>query len=270
MALDYYYASRQSDRKKGQEGTFRKPQILTQNQKEKKITVISYRRLSWVLVLLGLVYLAWWILVSPVFSITKIEYASEPSERVKSRIETLKGKNIVFLRSNDLARQWEAEQPSIKALHIYRGLPHTLRVTVEERSKAFIWQTQGKSYLLDGSGVAYEEIISPEQNSFAIIDDNNLSVTLGKQIVSHDFVKNVQTLLDDLPGSIAEEGIKNIHVGETTFNITVVTGKDIKIFFDMTQPLDLQMEAVKKIYAENRGDVREYLDVRVIGKAYIK
>lgn len=270
MALDYYYASRQSDRKKDKEGGFRKPQVLTQSQKERTITIVSYRHLSFVLVFLGLAYLTWWLLASSIFSVEKIEYASEPSERIKTRVETLRGKNIIFIQPSKLARRWEAEQPSIKALHVYRGLPHTLRVVVEERSKAFIWQTQGKSYLLDGSGVVYEEVAAPEQNSFAIIDDNNVSVTLGKQIVSRDFVKNVQTLLDSLPALIAEEGIKNIHVGETTFNVTVVTGKDIKILFDMTQPLDLQMEAVKKIYAENRGDVHEYLDVRVISKAYLK
>ena len=269
MALDYYYASRQSERRK-KEGVLRKPQILTHSQKDKPIVVVSYRRLSFVLIFLGLSYLVWWLLVSSVFSVTKIEYLSEPSERIKARVETLKGRNIIFMRPAKLAQQWGVEQPSIKSFHIYRGLPHTLRVTVEERSKAFVWQTQGRSYSLDGSGVVYEEISSPEQNNFAIIDDNNLSVTLGGKIVSRDFVKNIQEVLDSLPSLIAEEGIKNIHVGETTFNIVVVTGKDIKILFDMTQPLDLQLEAVKKIYAENRGDVHEYLDVRVISKAYLK
>src|SRR3990167_223085 len=271
MAIEYYYASKKSDKKNKGREVYNQPQVLTAQTQEPTVTTVSMRRLSWVILALALGYVCWWLLYSSYFEVRYINYLQEPSERVKARIESLKGENIILMRPTKLARQWEVEQPSIKALHIYRGFPQTLRVAVEERSKAFIWQTQGKSYLLDASGVVFEEVPSPsDQNSFAIIDDNNVTLTLGQKITSEAFVKTVQSILDELQKYIGDEGIKNMHVSETIFNVTVVTGKDIKIMFDTTQPLDLQLEAVKKVYAENRGDVHEYLDVRVLGKAYLK
>lgn len=271
MGLDYYFAGQKRDKNDKRRESYREPQVLSAQEKVRKRTEIRYRLLPLVILLLAISYLSWWLFLSAYFDVAKIEYLQEPSERIKERIEQLKGRNIITLRPLKLASQWEIEQPSIKALRIYRGLPRTLKVAVEERSKAFVWQTQGKLYLLDASGVVFQEVLnSSDQSSFAIIDDSNVPVQLGQKITSDAFVKTIQEIIDKLPANINGETIASVHVSETIFNLAILTNQNIKILFDTTQPLDLQLEAVKKIYAENRGDVHEYLDVRVLGKAYLK
>src|SRR3989344_1651118 len=182
MAIEYYYASKKSDKKNKGREVYNQPQVLTAQTQEPTVTTVSMRRLSWVILALALGYVCWWLLYSSYFEVRYINYLQEPSERVKARIESLKGENIILMRPTKLAHQWEVEQPSIKALHIYRGFPQTIRVAVEERSKAFIWLTQGKSYLPAGPVVGFEEAPSPsDKNGFAIKADSNFALTRGKK-----------------------------------------------------------------------------------------
>jgi len=270
MAIDYYYTKRDDSKVKSAKS--RAPQILVEEKQEyKKHYIIDNKRLTIVIIVFAFIAIIWWIFISKIFIVQDIIYESEPSPNIKQRIEDLRGNNILLLQLSKLSREWQKDQPVIKSLHIYRGLPHTLRVGVEERNKAIVWKSNDNYYLIDSTGVVYEDSGSENKENFLpIIDDNNLDVILGTKIVSSDFVDFVKNLMDNISGKIGDETIKELHVGESIFNIEAITDKDINIKFDITQPLDLQLEALDYIYKEKRGDVKEYVDVRVIGKAYIK
>jgi len=272
MALDYFISNRKN-KKRETGSTSAPPQFFVQNEKHKnlKAVIIDYKRLTWVILVFGVALVIWWLLFSPTFLVKDIIYEHEVSEKIENKVESLKGENILLLQLSKLCAEWQKEQPVIKKLIIYRGLPHTLRVNIEERSKAMVWKTADNYYILDATGVAYEDAGKDmKENYMPIIDDSSIPVELGSKIVTADFVVSVQEIFDNITGKIGDETIKEMHVGESTFNVTVVTSKDIKIKFDITQPLDLQLEALDYIYKEKRGDIKEYLDVRVIGKAYIK
>ncbi len=262
MALEYFYLKRKKNEK---------PQKRRVEKRYDSHYEIDYVRLKWVVVIFSLSVLLWWFFASQVFIVKDIIYEGEPSEPIVEKIETLRGKNILLLKIDELIAGWQGELPIIKSLVIYRGLPDTLRVNVEERDKAIVWQSKEEYYFIDTSGVAYERAEGGKKESYLpIVDDSNINVELGNRIVSSDFVTTVQKIIDELPAKINNESIEEIHVGESTFSIAVLTSSNITIKFDITQSVNAQLEAVRYVYSEKRGDVKQYIDVRVLGKAYIK
>ncbi|HOE74439.1 MAG TPA: FtsQ-type POTRA domain-containing protein [bacterium] len=262
MALEYFYLRR----RKGEKMEKRRGEKRPNSRYE-----IDYVRLKWVVVFFSFAVLLWWFFVSQVFVVKEIVYESEPSEPVVEKIEALKGKNILLLKTEELVASMQKELPIIKRMAIYRGLPDTLRIRVEERDRAIVWQSKENYYFIDTSGVAYEHAEGGKKESYLpIIDDSGIAVELGNRIVSSDFVATVQKIIDELPAKINNESIEEIHVGESTFSIAVLTSDNVMIKFDITQAVDTQIEAVRYIYSEKRGDVKQYIDVRVLGKAYIK
>lgn|GEM_PF-1903339 len=205
------------------------------------------------------------------FIVTNITYTSEPSASVKEKIEALKGRNIYIVRTGKLIANIQKDQPSVKDMKIYRGLPNTLKVDTHERSEALVWLSNKHYYLIDVDGVAYKDLgTAPGETVLPIVDKNNLSVSLGQQIASRTFVEASQKLLDDMPSRIENEKIIELDIGESSFTLEVVTDKKVRLIFDIMQPLDLQLDAVNYLYKEKRGEIRTYADLRVLGKAYVK
>ena len=231
--------------------------------------IINSNRFACALFLYGAILLLWWLFSSQVFTVKNITYDKAPNENIKAELENLKGKNIITLQTSKLITKWQKEYPAIKYFRIYKGLPSTLRVNIEERSKALVWKSQDQYYLIDTSGIAYKKTSAKEAH-FAIVDDENLPVELGRQIVSADFISSAQNILDNVPDIIKDEKIVELHVAESSFSVDVLTGANIRLKFDITQSLPLQYEALKYMYKEKRGDVKEYIDLRVVGKAYYK
>lgn len=269
MSLDFYsHSNRQR-----QVAQKRAPQILVEQKPppSKKSWEINYGRLSFVLILYVCGVLVWWLFFSNMFIVTDITYTSEPSASVKERIEALKGRNIFLARTGRLIANIQKDQPSVKNMKIYRGLPNTLKVNTQERSKALVWLSNKHYYLIDVDGVAYKDLgTAPADTVLPIVDKNNLSVSLGQQIVSRTFVEASQKLLDDMPSRIGSEKIVELNIGESSFTLEVVTDKKIRLIFDIMQPLDLQLDAVDYLYKEKRGDIKTYADLRVLGKAYVR
>lgn len=269
MPLDFY--SQSDHEKKTQSHGSSQILIEQKTPPKKKEWEINYGRLSFVFVVYICGALAWWLFFSSMFNITTVTYEEEPSSSVKARIESLKGRNIFLVRTSQLIASIQKEQPSVKNMKIYRGLPDTLRVKTEERSEALVWLSQGHYYLMDADGVAYKDLgKAPSETVLPIVDKNNLKVKLGQQIVSTTFVEASQKLLDELPSKIGDEKITELDVGESSFTLEVVTNKKVRLIFDIMQPLDLQLDAVDYLYKEKRGDIKTYADLRVLGKAYIK
>lgn len=269
MPLDFYSQSNHDH----QVAQKRAPQILVEKKAppRKKEWDVDYGRLSFIFIIYICSVLVWWLFYSDMFRVTTITYTTEPSTSVKSKIEMLKGKNIFIVRTGKLISNIQKEQPSVKNMKIYRGLPDALRVNTEERSKALVWLSNKRYYLMDADGVAYRDLgVSPSETVLPIVDKNNLKVKLGQQIVSRSFVEAAQKLLDDMPSKIGSEKITELDVGESSFTLEVVTDKKIRLIFDITQPLDLQLDAVEYLYKEKRGDIKTYADLRVLGKAYVK
>jgi hypothetical protein len=221
-------------------------------------------------IILYIVATIYFIFFSPVFKIKHVIVEGEPSGDLNHQVEAFKGRNILFI--GNLANELKNKELDIKTVRIYRGLPDTIKISFSPREQAIIWSTDGKNYLIDEEGIDYKEISDQEKlglNLPIVIDRENVPIKLGAQAVSSQFLSTIKKLTENCFSKTQEE-VDRFEVGETTFQIEVITKSKIKIIFDTLRNIDDQLDTARDILTAHRAEIKEYLDVRVDGWVYYK
>ncbi len=230
----------------------------------------------------------WLLFFSPVFAVSDLLISGPATDDMLARFSQFRGQNIFLLHSERLEQELKLQYPHIKNITIFRGLPNALKIEIATRKEALVWSTGGKRFFIDFEGYPFaiaqesdrtlaealrEVVAQPEIQLSAdlplVTDTRNAPVKLGTPLVSPEFVTFVQTIYADFQPTI-DVALTAFKVGETTFQIEVATAENYVVFFDTTRKPTPQLTALKKILDTNRPSVKEYVDLRVIGKAYVK
>lgn len=249
---------------------FKQPKIYASTPKIKETfnkKIIFY--IVFVLVIIGLI--VWFFVFSPYFKIKKIVINGQLNSDVKTEIDKFYNQNILFFGVKKIESELAARQSSIKSLDIYKGIPDILKVKVNVRNPIITWKTQDKTYYIDESGIIFELNQNTDDlgNLPIIVDTKNAQVDLGKQTLSKEFINFI---LDTNKYFNTNTGasIKEFRINETTFQVEVVTDQGWRVYFDTTRSISNQLGALKKILAQYKDQIHEYVDLRVEGKAYYK
>lgn len=256
--------------KKPQRISFRQPKIYARTSQD-KITQIN-KGLVWLIIIItGLAALGWWLFYSNFFRIKNIEISGTLNEEVKQEIEKFRGKNILLFSITQLDKKLFTSQSSIEELNIIKGIPNTIKVEVLVRRPQIRWKTQDKIYFIDEQGIAFNlEGPNEELDKLVLVEDSrNLKIELGKKVLARDFVEFVKELPTKISESTQKE-IENIKINETTLHLEIQLRNSFRILFDTTGNLDEQIYLLKKIKEAHESDIKEYVDLRVEGKAYYK
>ena len=231
------------------------------NIKKSKIFKIS---VLFILIVVGLIYLFFY---SSVFNIKQIKIEGGTKE-LETFFDSYKNQNIILLNSGNVKNDLQEKYPEIPDIKLYRGLPHTLRIVVDWRTNKLIWQSQGKYYCVDNTGIAYSECLAIE-NMPIIKDNKDIDVTLNHQVVPENFINFISELEANF-GQIDNLKIVSFEVNETIFQVDVLTDKGWKVVFDTTRQAKGQTEALKTFLVDHEAEVTEYIDLRVEGRVYFK
>jgi len=251
-------------------------------QKTKRIAALIF-------VFVFAIGLFWLLFFSPVFAVSEILIEGPATEEIVAKFETFRGANIFRLDSERVEQELKASHPHLKRLAIFRGLPNALKVEVQTREEALVWESGGKRFLVDHDGYVFAEeekeldltltealsaiteqpTTQPYPDLPLVSDTRNAPLTVGTQLVSPEFVLFVDRIFHDFAPTTGIT-ISALRVGETTFQIEVLTTEGFVVFFDTTRKSDPQLVALKKVLDTYRGQVHEYVDLRVVGKAYLK
>jgi hypothetical protein len=178
--------------------------------------------------------------------------------------------NIFRINVDELESQIIKINPIIKDVVIYRGIPNALKIVVLEKTPIVVWVSGDNFYLLDDEGYVDKKINSDEfSDLIKIYDQKKISVKVGDQITSPDFIKFLQSIKSEFYNYTNLDLVK-FEVQETTFDLYVYTGAGFFVKFDTTRPVDKQLTDLKNIIIEHRGEIKEYVDVRISGWAYYK
>jgi len=207
------------------------------------------------------------ILFSPLFKIRNLEIVGIPSTDTKTYLESFKNGNIFLLKTGPIQQQLIDANPEFLSIKIFKGIPSTLRIVFEERIPKIIWKVGDQQYLVDDQGIAYKKLENPEILP-QIIDIKAISMGLLTQVSTSNFI----TFVTDAQNQVKVDDLKIDHfeVNDTIFQVDAITNKSIKIIFDTTHSLSDQNDAFVKVYSEHKNDIKEYLDVRVVGVVYYK
>lgn len=239
--------------------------------KRKEGFYISTKSIKFLIIFLLFGSLVYFLFLSSFFNLKNIIIEGEPDENLKTEIYKLKDKNILFIDQSELENKITKEYPINKSIIVYKGLPDSLKISIEKRSRFLIWQTGGKYFSLDDEGIAYEEMDSlPADNQVAVVDDRkNVPTILGQRIVVPEFIIFVKKALDIIP---AKAGVKiqNIGVEESTYHLFLKTSDGWQIIMDISKPIEEQNDDLNLILSKYKDQIREYIDLRVSGRVYYK
>jgi hypothetical protein len=235
----------------------------------------------WFFWLLGIAavigFVIWFFTSAPWLAVRDIRIEGEATDETKAEIEKLRGQNILWLSVTRPEAAIKEHQPAIEEIQILRGIPDTLRVKLIERQPAMMWQAGETWYTVDPSGFVYREQVIPKKEDGSldfpgtdlpvVVDTRSVPVKITDVIVR--LITFVTELKNRLPKEVNLRYVR-AEVGETTFNVTIVTDAGWNVLFDTTRSLDVQLKTLAKVLESKRGDVKEYVDVRVRGWVYYK
>lgn len=214
-------------------------------------------------ILAGLVYL---LFFSSIFTVKNIVTEGSPNDETLTYLQQFKGKNIFMIQAKEIAYVVKEKNTQFKTVDVTLGVPSTLRVIFAERIPVAVWQTNGKSYLLDENAIAFKQTDMLSKDLITVMDSKNIEVIPPVQIASSNFINFIK----DVNSKIGQLDMKIVkfEIGETTFQVDAITDKNIKIIFDTTRSVSDQMDAAQKAYKEKKDEIKQYMDVRVEGKVY--
>lgn len=191
-----------------------------------------------------------------------------PTEKIASYVE--KNSNILLFSSSKIRNQILSENKEIKEVEIIRGIPDAVKIVVLEHDNKMIWQTGGNRYLVSIQGVVTRKINEGETFNYPTVSDSkNIPVNLGDHLISPNFIAFVNNVYDKF---FETTNIKptNFDVAETTFDLNLHTEAGFFVKLNTMRSSIKQLENLKKVLVEKRGDIHEYVDLRIDGWAYIK
>ncbi|MBI2589988.1 hypothetical protein HYW32_03145 [Candidatus Berkelbacteria bacterium] len=218
--------------------------------------------------------LIWLILFSKLFMIQQIDIVGTVTPEVQTEITNLYGKNLLTYSSGGMERRLKEAQSSIREVQVYKGLPRTLRIEIAVRTPILAWRSGDTTYLLDEQGIAFQAgvgVAVDEQGKslITVVDNFRQPIVLGKQLVRRQFITMAAELSRTFPVQFPLI-IDRLEVGQTTFELVVVTNAGWKAYFDTTRDLEPQLESLKKIFENFHDAIKEYVDLRIVGRAYYK
>lgn len=254
---------------------YRNPQVFRTEPRPKKqpIGLLRWRPTRrFVLVTIGLsvvVGLVWLVTASALFRIADVVVLGEATPATRDALRNLTGRNLLFLKEQQLLTDLMATDPSLASLRIVRGFPDHLQVLIERRHPALVWQVGETAWAIDSSGVAFGLDPTTTVGIPRILDAHGQPVSTGEQLLSADFVAFAREAFAQGPVVIGG-AIDHGEVGETTFHLSLVTEWGWSIVVDTTRPIGGQYANLGLLLAGHRADIHEYVDLRLAGKAYLK
>lgn len=257
--------------KKRQEGAYigRTPKIgiVTTRIREKRF--FPWRPIFRIILVSIIVAVGIWALYSPIFTVRSI--AVEGTNNVSQEFvmdQIPLHLNLWRFPVRKLETTIHRSSPYIADVAIYRGIPDAIRVVVVERTLTADWQTGGKHFLLglDGTVVASGD---PPTAMLKIVDTQNLEPTPGQSVVTPGFIQFALALANAFEPTIGVH-LKQLEIGATTFDVTAVPETGPKIILESSRRPDVQLHAAKEVMDQFKDGIKEYIDMRVPGKAYYK
>lgn len=235
---------------------------------------ISLRTWALLTATAALACLGWLLFASPAFAIRRIDVVGSVTPDVLAEIQQLQGRNLLAYSTDSMAERLLGAQSSIKQLAVYKGLPDTLRIEVGLRSPVLRWKTGEDEYLLDAEGIPFQRgagytQTTADESAPLVIDLAKQPVSAGKRFMSPDFIALVGTLDHEFPIRFPLK-VDHYELGESTFSLTLVTDAGWKAYFDSTRAIEPQLTALGDVFGKFHDGIKEYIDLRVEGRAYYK
>lgn len=180
-----------------------------------------------------------------------------------------KAVNLFFVPEARLRRKLKNELLQIKEVKFRKNFwRKELILVIEEHGTSIVWQTNNQRFLINYEGIIYDQ--APAEIPLVIVEDlKNVPVELGQRIVTREFVEFVTSVVANLPRK-TNLTVERVVVPETTFEIEVYTSSSLKLIFDTTRPVDIQLGNLAQVLKQVGERPLQYVDLRIEDRVYYK
>ncbi|MFZ5392482.1 MAG: cell division protein FtsQ/DivIB [Patescibacteria group bacterium] len=221
----------------------------------------------------GAVYM---LFFSDYFKIKDVQITGDTKQEIVDGIkEMLKWDTEYMIMFNEqqfgdsVLKRWD----DLAEVKVEKDWPANLKIELTEEVPVLIWNSEGKLFLVDKTGVVMKQIDEKERlelyNLLPVVGDlSGLPVEENKKIVSRSFISFIDEVKKGINESIKKE-IEAFEIKETTFTLRVRMKEGYEVYFDTLR--DPQTQIVKlNSFLKNQILVDDYIDLRVNGKVYYK
>jgi len=252
---------------------YRPPKIFVAAKEDKRKPKESqplWPRVKMVFYLIALLVGLYFVFASPLFKLKQILVEgnkSIPKEDVEKRFNL--GTNLLLLSTKNAQKDLLNVYPQIQNVQIFKGIPDAIKIVIYEKEFKAVWETNGIRYYLSAHGEITKPVGDEKTDLPLIVDKQNFPVKPNQQIASPNFIAFITNISENLN---KEVGINPNHyeVAETTFDVNLYTDAGFYVKLNALRSSKKQLENLKKVLAEKRPEIKEYVDLRIDGWAYYK
>lgn len=251
---------------------FRRPSIFKgteiKQKKEFKLPKIPFKTLLWFVVILVAIY---YLFFSGKFLVKDIIVEGNkmvPAEKISSVIS--KRQNILLFSISKTKKEILKDNPEIKNIEIYRGIPNAVKIVVLEHEGKMLWQSGDSVYLISSQGAVAKKLESGETFDLPkVVDKRAVPVEIGSSLLSSNFVAFIANIQGQFFNTV---NIKPTYfeVDETTFDVNLYTEAGFYVKFNSLRSSAKQLDNLKQVLIAKRDAIHEYVDLRIDGWAYYK
>lgn len=180
-------------------------------------------------------------------------------------------RNILFTKTDTLAFALKQDYPTIKKMNISRTLFLKLQVAVTESKPALLWQSRGERWVVAEDGRILRPATAEEKVEGTIVDTAQLEVKVGQRVGDGQFISFVR----DSYAKSQDFGFKlqATSIDATTRELKALLDSGVVIRMDTTRDAAEQLRSARVTFdtaERERKPIKEYVDVRVPGRAFYK
>jgi len=275
--------------------------IKTKNRKKFEISksqTKNFRSFSikrfifWLLFLFFLGTLFWLLFFSEFTQISSIEIVfDDPKKDDIKRVlqEEMKGEyfgflpknNIFFVPKKRIERKIREGDLLLEVFRIKKIFPKKISVFAKKREGVFVWQSEGKSFLVDNTGKAFRLLSNDQKEKFldifiVVIDESSRPIEVGQEVVSSElaiFFNKLIAGVEEASGSKFKRQVVIPSLVAEEVRLESQEGK-WRLFLSTGQSIDRQAAALKALFEKklSKNDIQEleYIDLRIKGRILYK
>jgi cell division septal protein FtsQ len=200
-------------------------------------------------------------------------------ETVKAAVQP--GSNLLFLNKQAVSSK-VLRDPIITSVRVLRGLPDEVRLVVQERESALVWETGTSLVVLDTDGVAIAQFTKenfPLPGTSAgdvlgvlpkVTDSKALPVTVGRPVVSPVFIRFIQQSQQALGEYLPELTVERYEVIDSTYDVTLIAGQGMRVQLNTLTEAPVQIRNLTRLVRQEKATFSSQVDLRIGRWAYVR
>jgi hypothetical protein len=238
-----------------------------------------FKRLFGAILIVGCIY---FFFFGPFFRVRTVEVEGAVLTSSTQFSDLVPRGGSLWLFSENSIIQKVLENPLVLSAEVFRGIPSTVRLVIQERTPAVAWYTGTTVVLLDADGFAFQAFTPDKLPSASsvpgktiaaiphVYDTKALPVALNGQTASATFVHFVDVTQTQLKEYLPTLDFNRIEITDSTYDVTFVSTQGMRVQMNSLGDAGVQVRNLTRLVHQQKVTATSQVDLRIDRWAYVK